>query len=102
MNLYRIALDGSDKKLIKSIPLESYYGYVGYDNRYIYIATDAGLVKIDKETLKEVDLSDIQRLNSSQLFDAVLEVADGKLFQCVAETYYIDTVNGEKIYLQIP
>lgn len=102
LNLYRIALDGSDKKLIKSIPLDSYCGYVGYDNRYIYIATDAGLVKTDKETLKEVDLSDIQQLSSSRMFDAVLEVADGKLFQCAAETYYIDTANGEKIYLQIP
>ncbi len=95
LNLYRMNLDGNDKILIKSIPIEI-FSDIKYDNKYIYVETENGYFKINKETFEEINLSDISELNYGYL-----EVVDERFFQCmVYPCYYIDTRTGEKVIFE--
>lgn len=93
--VYRMNLDGSDKKLIKNMSFENLKN-ITFDNKYIYICAGNGYVKIDKETFDEINLSNI-----SELSTGYYEVVDEKFFQCLLyPTYYIDTRTGEKIFIE--
>ena len=93
IDIYRVNIDGSDKTLLKTIPIDDFRN-IKYDNFNIYIQTSAGYIKIDKESLKESDIP-----NTSDLND-FLEPADNKLFSSSWDNmYYIDCTNGEKVDL---
>lgn len=94
MNMYRVNLDGSNKTLIKSVPVSDFFIDVKYDNSYAYLTVPNGYVKINKETLEETDLTNISGLN-----EGFLEVIDEKFFCCLGGTYYIDVATGEKTQL---
>lgn len=89
VNIYRVNIDGSEKTLIKSVPIGDFLN-IKYDNFNVYLHTSSDFVKIDKETLQETNIS-----NTPDLTD-ILEPADNKLF---SQLWYIDCANGEKVNL---
>ena len=94
--IYRTDVSGKNKTLIKEVELNDVSFRVTFDNRYIYLPIDESkLVKINKETLEETDIS-----VSAQAYNISLgEVCDGKLFETLSSCYYVDLDTGEKVNL---
>ena len=90
--VYRCDLDGNNNVMIKEIPLENMQN-MSYDNEYLYIGEYKGPVwKINKETLETTDISGIEGIDYG-----LQEVNNEKFFFSHIDTYYIDTVTGEKV-----
>ena len=93
--VYRCDLDGNNNVLIKEIPLMS-MGGTAYDNENLYISEVNGPIwKIDKETLETTDILTVEGIDFIDTFTH--EVNNGKFFFSHIDTYYIDTVTGEKV-----
>ena len=94
--IYRVDLSGENKILIKEVPLDNYSFNVNFDNRYIYILLGQNkLIKIDKRTLKETDIS----VSAQAYQSSVGDICEGKLFETINSCYYIDLDTGEKVNL---
>ncbi len=93
-NLYRVDLDGGNKKLIKEVDIDQNWGDVKYDNEYIYLYTSADeYLKIHKETLKETNI--IDQVNGYDIF----EISNERFFNFVGNDFF-DSANGKLIELQ--
>lgn len=96
-NLYRVDLDGKNKKLIKEVELYEDNGNIKYDNEYIYVLISADeYLKIHKETLKETNI--IDQVNS-YVPVSFFEVSNERFF-AFTETRFLDSSSGELIDLQ--
>lgn len=96
--LYRVDLDGKNKVLIKEFSFYDRYIDVVYDNRHIYIIVgEEELLKIDKETFKEVNIASKIDFKSLRY-----EILNGKFVYLINQfdkPYYIDSETGEKVEL---
>lgn len=93
--VYRCDTGGNNKTFIKEIPLMS-MGGTAFDNRYYYISEVNGPVwKIDKETLETIDILTVEGIDFIDTFTH--EINNEKFFFSHIDTYYIDTVTGEKV-----
>ena len=93
--LYRVDLNGENKKLIKEVKLTDGAANIKYDNEYIYISVkEEECLKIHKETLKETNIK-----NMVNRFSPIYEVSNERLF-AFTETNFLDTSNGELIELR--
>lgn len=95
-SLYRVDLDGKNKKMIKEVELSDYSGNIKYDNEYIYVSISADeYIKIHKETLKETNI--IEQIDSFVPI-SFFEVSNGRFF-AYTETNFLDSASGELIEL---
>ncbi|MEG2192621.1 MAG: hypothetical protein RRX95_05010, partial [Oscillospiraceae bacterium] len=92
-SLYRVDILSSDRKLIKEA--DAAIGFIGpfYDSEYIYLTTNNELFKINKETLKEENMSNVLQRGAGIFY----EPSNEKLFFFLGETTCFDTKTGEEI-----
>ena len=95
LKLYRADLNRENKVLIKEFVKTPVFSIL-YDNKYIYLAiSEDEYLKIDKETFEQTNIADIPGI-----FNPLLEVSNEKFFYLYEESYYIDTVTGEKVIIE--
>lgn len=89
--LYRVDLDGGNKKLVKEVDISQNVGDVKYDNEYIYLYVNADeYMKINKETLEETNI--IEQVKSFE----VSEISNERFFNFTGVSFW-DSKTGEEI-----
>lgn len=91
-SLYRVDLNGENKKLIREVELYENSGNIRYDNEFIYVSINAEeYLKIHKETFEETNI--IDKINE---FGVSYEISNERFFD-FASTSFWDSATGEMI-----